>query len=199
MVVAGVASDVGAVDCSGFAMRWLPLTHAMKSEGHVLVVLNPAQTLRPGWKQGRPPLSFPQMFSEHPSAMVVVVAVTVVLVCVVPVAVVVVYVVFVMVVVDVVLVVDVAEVVVLLNSTKPSVGHAPVVSSLAMHTPVAVFRHGPSDPKAQSEVFHSPSAVVVVEVVVAPSAELPPSVGSVPLTHATKYVPHVSCSGALSL
>ena len=175
------------------------MTHAMKPEGHVSVVLNPAQTLRFGWKQGWPPLSGPQMFSEHPTAMVVVVPVVIVVVVVVPVVVVLVVVVVVVVVVFVTVVVVVADVVVLLNSSNPSVGHSPVDSSLAMHTPVAMFLHGPSDPKAHSEVLHSPSIVVAVAVVVAPSAELPPSVGSVPLTHATKSVPHVCCSGALSL
>ena len=201
MVVAGVDADVGAVGCSAFALRWLPLTHAMKSEGHVPVVLNPAQTLRFGWKQGWPPLPGPQMFSEHPSATVVVVKVVVVLVCVVPVAVVVVVVVLMVVVVFVTVVVVDDKVVVLLNSSNPSVGHAPLSdSSFSMHTPVAMFRHGPDDPNAQSEeVSHLPSIVVVVVAVVAPSAELPPSVGSVPLTHPTKSVPHVSCSGALTL
>ena len=42
-----------------------------------LVLLNPAQTLKVGWKQGRPPLPGPQMFSEHPTAMVVVVEIVV--------------------------------------------------------------------------------------------------------------------------
>jgi len=112
-----------------------------------LVLLNPAQTLKVGWKQGWPPLPGPQMFSEHPTATMVVVEVMVdVLVYVVPVVVVLVVVVVFVVEVVVVPVVDDAVVVVVLNSSKsPSVGHAPF-SSFAMQTRVSLFRHGPDDP-----------------------------------------------------
>ena len=110
----------------------VPLTHSKNSDGHVvdsvsLVLLNPAQTLRSGWKQGWPPLPGPQIFSEQNSAMVVVEVIVVVLVCVVPVVVVLVCVVVVLVAVVAVVVVVVTVVVVVLNSSKsPSVGHAPV-------------------------------------------------------------------------
>ena len=146
MVGAGVGADVGALVPFTFDTGRSPLTHAMKSEGHVSVVLNPAQTLRFGWKQGWPPLSGPQISSEHPSAMVVV-KVVVDVVADVVLVVIVVLVVVVLVAVVLVLVVDVAVmVVVLLNSSKSLVGHAPVSSSFSTQTPVSLFRHGPDDP-----------------------------------------------------
>jgi len=153
-----------------------------------LVLLNPAQTLRPGWKQGWPPLPGPQMFSEHNSAMVVEVVVVIVVV-----EVVLVVEVAVVVLVYVVVVVVVVAVVVLLNSSKSSVGHAPVSSSFSTQTPVALFRQGPDDPYAHFPLSQRPS-IVVVAVVLVVVPLMPPPLGTLPFSQGTKFVPHSSVS-----
>ena len=167
------------VGCVAFVVGTSPLTQSSNPLGHTLVVLNPAQIFRFGWKHG-PFENVPQMFSEHPSGIVVVVAVVVVVV----------FVAVVVVVVFVAVVVVVVPVVVLLNSSASS--GQPPVELAAKHTPVAMCRHGPDDPNMQSVVFHSPSTVtVVIGTGVIPLPLLPSSLGLVPFTHATNPSPQV--------
>jgi hypothetical protein len=163
------------VGCVAFGVGTSPLTQSSKPLGHtlsttlVVVVLNPAQIFKVGWKHG-PFENVPQMFSEHPSGIVVVVAV--------------------MVVVVIVVTVLVVAVVVLLNSSASS--GQPPSELAAKHTPVLMCRHGPDDPNVQLVLSHSPSTVVVViGTGVIPLPLLPSLLGLVPFTHATKSSPQV--------